>query len=384
MVARGAGAVGCAHCKLIGADRSCQVCTRLVCERCAANWATCEAPSGRILRLGSSARLRDVDPMGRLGFVTHWRKAPRLFDLRRMRWVHGVDITRRAYLWNRKYPPRLTGDGRIIYGAWTIYAGDDDMFEGMHVEDLQRKRAHVIRCESPVHGTAVSPTGDSFYYVTTTQRVALIVPGATTEIVLDPLPRRVIQAVHLDAERNLLASASWNELVLHRIDDAKLTLLSQRKTDAVGDVPWLAIGGPWLATAVVGTHFETGFTGRMRIEVHRLDRDTSIGDVVYTKSCWGPGAAALSRDGRYLAFANTEGLVVRDLANGTSDLFTDQISELRLVRFAGNDHMLITANYDRVIMRPRTPTGYRCPLIAIDVPRETVDLPPVERPIAIA
>jgi hypothetical protein len=82
VVARGPGAVGCAHCTLIGADRACAICTRLVCERCGADWTTCGEPSGRVVRLGLTARVRDVDPLGRLALVSHWRKPLRVFDLR--------------------------------------------------------------------------------------------------------------------------------------------------------------------------------------------------------------------------------------------------------------------------------------------------------------
>jgi len=38
MVARGPGDVGCAHCTKIGATQTCQVCTHLVCDACAADW----------------------------------------------------------------------------------------------------------------------------------------------------------------------------------------------------------------------------------------------------------------------------------------------------------------------------------------------------------
>src|SRR5688572_11940916 len=104
MVARGAGAVGCAHCTQIGAELACQICTRLVCPTCAANWATCGEPSGRVVRLGLTARVRDVDPLGRIALVSHWRRPLRLFDLRRLCWID-LDLPRRYHLMARQFPP---------------------------------------------------------------------------------------------------------------------------------------------------------------------------------------------------------------------------------------------------------------------------------------
>src|SRR5262245_10280161 len=118
MVARGPGDVGCAHCTRIGADRPCAVCTHLVCQACAADWTTCSEPSGRLVRLGLSARLRDVDPSGRIGLVSHWRQSLRLFDLRRLCWINGTRFPRSVYLWNRPHPPRLTSDGRLFHAEW--------------------------------------------------------------------------------------------------------------------------------------------------------------------------------------------------------------------------------------------------------------------------
>jgi hypothetical protein len=356
----------------------------MVCEKCAADWATCGEPSGRVVRLGVTARLRDIDPTGRLGFVTHWRKAPRLFDLRQLRWIRGTDIFRRAYLWNRQYPPRLTGDGRLIYGAWTAssrYQSEDmSLFEGMRVANLRSGEHHVVSCDRPEHGTAVSATGDSFYFVTDTQRVVLIVPGASAAIVFDPLPRKVIQAVHLDADRNLLAASSWSELVLHRIADGNLERLSHLETETNGDVRWIAIGGPWLAAAIMS------LSGTARIEVRRLERDASIGDVVHQHQVPNLRAASLSRDGSYLAIASPAGVLVHALATDTVTVFEEHTARINLLRFAGDDHVLISADEDnRVILRPRTATGYARPLIPIEVPREGVDLPPLDdRPSAVA
>ncbi|HEY5925238.1 MAG TPA: hypothetical protein VIV11_26325 [Kofleriaceae bacterium] len=378
MVARGAGAVGCAHCTLIGADRSCQVCTRLVCETCAADWATCREPSGRVVRLGLSARLRDVDPLGRLGLVSHWRRPPRLFDLRRLRWInagtHGVIRS------NRAHPARLTGDGRVIYGVWkwddVVEGSQARIFDGMRVVDLRRETSHVVTgVDAPARNTAVTASEDIFYYVTDSERVT-IATGETSYAV-DPLPRRVIQAAHIDATRRLLAATSWSEVALHRIVDETLERVSYLKTEQQGDIEWVAVAGPWVAYAV--RRFGTATV----IEVRRLGGDLVIGDVVHRHAGSKLHAASLSRDGRYLAAAFDDRLLVHELATDTVTFFTEHTDKINLVRFAGDDHVLISADTDnRVVLRPRTETGYARPLIAIDVPDAGIELPPQDAPVA--
>jgi hypothetical protein len=372
VVARGPGAVGCAHCTLIGADRACQICTRLVCEKCAADWVTCGEPSGRLVRLGLSARLRDVDPSGRLGLVSHWREPLRLFDLRRLRWIHGLRLPRGAYVWNRRFPPRLTSDGRAIYGAWSAGSGyersDSRLFSGMHVEDLRTHKAFVVPSDTPEHGTAVTATRDWFYYVTDTQLVTVIAGRGTYSVA--PLPRKVIQAVHLDAERSLLASASWSELAIHRIVGGKLELISHNKTAVNGHVRWIAVAGERLVAQVRTDG------GAHQLEIHSLRSDYAIGPVVRTRSLGELHHAALSRDGRYLALAYDDRLEIDDLSSDRSTTYEEHSDRINLVRFVGDDHLLISADTDnRVVMRPRTQAGYARALITIDIPQEPVPLP---------
>jgi hypothetical protein len=324
-----------------------------------------------VVRLGLTARVRDVDPTGRLALVSHWRQPLRLFDLRQLRWIADVQVPGAAYLLTRRNPPRLTSNGRLIYGSWS--AGSDHkyetrMFDGMNVEDLRTHKAYVVASDAPEHGTTVTATKDIFYYVTDTQRVAIV--DGTTAYSFDPLPRKVIHAVHLDGERRLLASGSWSEVVLHQIDDDKLVRLSHRTTERTGDVTWLALGGPWLALATRTPG------GAASIEVHRIARDQTIGDTVYRHATTDLRSASMSRDGRYLAFTGTDGLVVQALDSGEETVFTEHTDSINLVRFAGDDHVLISADTDhRVVLRPRTPAGYARPLIAIEVPEAGVPLP---------
>lgn len=381
MVARGPGAVGCAHCTLIGAETPCPICTHLICERCAQSWTTCTAAAGRVLRLGLTARLRDVDPTGRLGLVSHWRQPLRLFDLRRLSWIKDLRLPRRHWLLARRYPPRLTADGKVIHAEWSYSTSETaPAFAGMRTEYLDDgARSFLIECDMPAHGTAVTPAGNIFYYVTETQRVGVIMPGATTAWHLDPLPRKVIHSAHIDGERMLLAAGSWEELTIHRIVDGALELGLHAKPETTGDVTWIAIAGPWLVAAV------TLFGGSVRVEVRRLEQPDdpgaighrlTLGPVIHRHTGSTLRAASLSRDGRYLALALDRGLTVHELGTENRRFFDEHTDDINFVRFVGEDHLLASADTDnRVILRPRTPLGYAVPLVELTIPDAGVELP---------
>src|SRR5262249_33854118 len=146
---------------------------------------------------------------------------------------------------------RLTGDGRVIYAEWTIggYAGDARHFAGMRVVDLRGERGQLITStESPARMTAVTATRDIYYYVTDTERVGIV--DGDTSYAVEPLPRKVLQAVYIDGERDLLVAASWGELALCGLVDGRLAPLSHHQSDEFGDVAWVALGGPWLVAVV--------------------------------------------------------------------------------------------------------------------------------------
>jgi hypothetical protein len=393
MVLRAAGEVGCAHCTTMGADRACQVCTRLVCERCAADWSTCSEPSGRVVRLGTSARVRDVDPLGRIALVSHWRKPLRLFDLRALRWLPN-ELSRLIYLTSRAVQPRLTSDRTVVY-LNVIRLNDDQLRADLRWQSFGDLPSDERSVNMPSHGTGVSAAGDHYWCVSDTQHVivqhrafpeerpdpealgTILVarekPNYQPRIVqhsYEPLPRKVVQVayVHVADTQKLLASGSWSELALHRIVDDHLELVTRFQTSIQGDVVWLGIGGPWFIAAIRRS------AGGVRFQLHLLEPNrrgiVDPGPFVREITPSAPfRTAALSRDGRHLAIATDAGLVVHDLDERTEQLFTEHTDDINYVRFASDDHVLISADCDnRLILRPRTPDGtYARPLIAIEV-----------------
>jgi hypothetical protein len=227
--------------------------------------------------------------------------------------------------------------------------------------------------------------GDVFSFVTSTQKVIVArrVPsdlanqGAATVALAnkpatqlvpvvhtyDPLPRRVVQAIAVDGERDLLLSASWSELVLHRMEGERLSTLDRGKTHTPGDVKWVAIAGAHVAYAV---HDMTQGT---RIEVRMLTTNRELGEHVDAMPIQRDfRCAALSRDGRFLAAAFGTVLTVYELGTSRIFDFKEHTDEINYVRFAADDHVLISADTDhRVILRPRTPRGYDVPLMPVDL-----------------
>lgn len=373
MVARGPGAVGCAHCTKLGASAACTVCKHLVCEACAADWATCPEPAGRLVRLGTSGRLIDIDPSGRYGLAHFWHGPLRLLDLRALHWVDEPDLPKPYTGW-RDLRPRLTAEPRLVTPRYELF-DQVVQFYSLELRRVGGERGTELleRIPPPLRHSGVTAVGDWYYYVTASEQVAIVGaevsaasvdppdPAAPVYLrhapmveretrVFDPLPRKVLQALHVDAERALIASASWSELAVHRIVGTKLEAVRHVKT--TGDVAWVALGGPYVAMQVKA--------GADRgISVRRVDDGAGV---VHAE---GGAVAALSRDGRYLAIGHEDGrVVVHATDGGTAVTFDEHTDDVSFVAFAGEDHVLVTADDDnRVIVRPRTDAGYAAGLV---------------------
>ncbi|MEO8699609.1 MAG: WD40 repeat domain-containing protein [Kofleriaceae bacterium] len=362
MVARGPGAVGCAHCKVIGAEVACEVCGHLVCPRCAADWTTCEEPSGREVRLGTTARLRDIDPVARLGLVTRWVGGMRLFDLRQLRWVQARLPHQRAAV-GGGLVDRITAGGQLLHAYDLLISAEmNSQYSHMAAIELSGLGERHIKSPEPSHATAVS-ADDHYYYVSTTQLVIAIDPQARFQT-FDPLPRKVVQAVFFDPDRRVLATGTWGQIAVHRVrDDGKLVMTSQLTT--TNNLHWIAAAGPWLA-ACVGRH----------LTVWPLSDDLAIGPPHHRHTLDDDlRDACLSRDGRYLAIGQGSEVTLVALATGETSVLEGHTDDVCLVRFATTDHLLITADCDnRVILRPRGSTGYARAVQRVDVPDDEVVL----------
>jgi hypothetical protein len=319
-----------------------------------------------MIRLGMTARVREVDPLGQVAVVTHWRKPVRLLSLRHLFYLDDVHIPRILFVLNRRLPPRMTMLRDLVYPVFTR-ADETIVFDGVESLDVNNGEVHRldhIAEDVPVGQTAMSAVGDWYSYVSDRQRVHVVPSGDLVQS-YEPLPRKVIHAHAIDGERRLLASGSWQELALDQmdaIDLRRLTRVGYTKTERIGDVVWIGVAGGAIATAIRGGHGTS-------IEVRRLEPDLSIGAVIHRDA---PRVSfrtgAISTDGNYVAYAYGSALTVVDLEHGSVERFDDHTDAINLVRFAREDHLLISADTDnRLVLRPRTPTGYTCPLIPVSM-----------------
>lgn len=338
------------------------MCKHLVCPACANDWSTCDQPWGRVFRLGMTARLVDVDPTAKLGLVSRWHGAMRYIDLRALRWIEDDNVP--ALVRGREVRPRLTSDGRMFQHEWNVMPSEyTPPYRGIAVSSLGSKRTHVAKgMPEPARCTGMSLRDDRYWYVTSSEHFAIVRTVATEKLEVaeyQPLPRKVIQAAFFDDGRELLVSASWGEIMVHRIVGEKLEPACYVKT--TGDALWVAIAGPYLAANV-----KTG-PGR-GITVWKLDENLAITSVVLRIED-NVGIAALSRDGRYIAVGLTNELVlVRGLDDGSVTTFDEHTDDVSYVGFVGDDQLLVTADDDnRVILRPRTPTGYASALMETEL-----------------
>jgi WD40 repeat protein len=338
------------------------VCKHLVCPTCAADWATCTEPSGRTFRMGMTARLIDVDPSGRLGLVQRWKGPLKLVDLRGLRWIEEPGLTHAG---NKDLRPRLTSEGCLFRAEFqSAVTNDVPYFIGLSMTTIGVDERIILKeLPAPSRSTGVTAQGDRFYYVTGTELVAIVERFASrmelSVQVFEPLPKKVVQAVHVDATRDVIAAGTWGEIAIQRIVDGRLVLAGHTKT--TGDTVWLQIAGDYLAA-----HVRTG--AHRGITVWRLYPDLSIGSEVLhiadRVEC-----AALSSDGRYFAVGiDGDHVLIRDLATGAVEELDGHTDTISFVRFVGDDHVLVSADDDnRVILRPRGQKGYPQAVLPIEL-----------------
>src|SRR5690349_18351523 len=151
VIGRGADAIGCAHCEAAVGVEECRICRRVVCRACAADWTSCTEEAGRVVRLGMTARLVDVDPTGELALVTRLRHPVRLLDLRRLRWVETpAELTDAS---------KLTANRRVLGKTYTTEHHRD-----YEVQSLAGEWRYPFQLEAnPVKG-AMLPDGRYWFY----------------------------------------------------------------------------------------------------------------------------------------------------------------------------------------------------------------------------
>lgn len=291
----------------------------------------------------------------------------RLFDVRRLRWVD-VELPRHHKVLERQILERLSPAGEMYFNEYSFVANNDPVaFAHLWKRSLATGESVSIdpAGQEPADNAAMTKDGH-YYYVSSTQLVVVISPDETVRT-FEPLPRRVVQACHVDLEAGVMASGSWGEIALHRIVGDRIVPIDRVRT--TGNVSWIAFEEPWLVGCVEGV-IRIWPVGENTIGPERHHHDAGVS---YDSLLWNTGA--ISRDGRYLAMGIDRRVVVHDLEKDLVVEYEGHTDDICLVRFVGSDQMLITADEDnRVILRPRTLSGYARSVIDIDVPDDPIKL----------
>lgn len=375
MIGRGADAIGCAHCEAAIGVAECRICRRIVCEPCAADWTTCTEETGRVVRLGATGRLVDVDPDGQFGLVSKLRHPVRLLDLRRLRWVEtSAELI---------HGSKLTANRRVVGETYATEHHRD-----YEIQSLAGEWRYPFQLAAhPVHG-AMLPDGRYWFYssedtieivdleglvATPWFRPPPFAPEMWRPLVAPalsyrPFPGGVVQSasVALDGTGVIVAAGTWQEIGIDRIVGDHRQRVARIKTD--GDVRWIAIAGATLAALA------TGRDG-MWLTTWRLDERGTPGRQSYHDAHGSAVvAASLSRDGRYLAAAMMDHTVaIHAVVERTTDVVTEHTDTISLIRFVGDDHLLVTADDDnRVVLRPRTEVGYADVVMPVEIPEAAV------------
>lgn len=327
MVARGPGAVGCAHCTRLGAEVGCPACGHLVCPACAADWTSCELAKLKMFELEAWTTITDVDWGGRYLLARRGLKFLAVFDLRAGRWIGGevpherdtaAWITRGGEVITAQYRSRTDGPGRSYLGL-ARFGADGELF------------GETMRAPLPNAPCVLTSRDDVIAYKTQIVRVALVSLADGKLRILEPLKGKVIEGVAVSGD--LLAAAAWGELALYRMTGSALELRTHHGLD--GDVKWCALAGSTLAAADA----ERVYAWRVRADGNAHEQVLSVEREAR--------AFALSSDGAFLA----AGDVVYDLARGTRRTLgaTDAVV---FVKFVADDRWLVTYDAERqLVMR---------------------------------
>lgn len=343
---RGPADLPCSHCKELGAPVTCSICKLQVCERCT-DPLTCSKPVGRVLMLGRGARMRAVDPRGHHAIVKQPLGDLALLDLRNRRWLGAVQIP--FYIEPRHIA--LTDDGRVLYREQqdgrqgTVYVAPVCLIDALTGAKLWRDD---VEGPSPAL-LGVTPRQKYIWYTTGQLRgthVRVLSPPVKVGE-LAPLDRIPVDAATIDEDRDLLATGCSGLVAVHRIQAGFEPWLRGTTT---GQIVWLAFGDPGLITL-------TQHPGGVHVEIRELAPGLEL---VQSRRLDGIGAAAVSRDGAYLALGIASALHVYDLRDrtlGTHTIFDEHTNRISCLAF-GADHVLISGDEDRrIILRPRGEDG---------------------------
>ncbi len=348
------GAVGCSHCQGLGADQTCPMCRRPVCQACLAP-ETCPDPSVRELKLGLGARLRDVDCRGRRGLVASWTGSNRLVDLATGKvLIRKLPLTTRGP-WSR---PLLMGDSVVSIQSSPLGAS---LYTGLRVTRLDDMVSTRI---TPAGSLAVDFT--KAMAKSEDDRLALVVRSDETVDVLDvaqgipvgrfSVPGQVVHSAAVCSGSDMLALGTYGRVTLFRVSDQQR--LGTCRTFDDGNVVWVGLGRRRAAA----------ITEHSRCTIMEIAPSVAASRWERRRLYWThspPGSyiprypdeavrTCLDPEGELLAEPYKKSVLVYKLKTGKETRLDGHTDTVSLARFVLGGRMLVTADNDaRVRLWPR-------------------------------
>lgn len=343
------GAVGCGHCKELGASRTCPACGRLVCAACE-EAGNCSVPHVVELRLGLGCRLREVDPTGRAGVVSTWSGGARVVDLESKEtledlswWKRGTDVD--TFTMGGHWP-LLVSSRRLmwVHGAEMRVPRLITREVGAEVQQVVRVDGWGRRREACL----VLVSGDGSRGVVVRADHKLDVLDLIRHRLLGVLGerRQIIQSCAASAAMGLMAVGGFRKAAFYRLDD--LERLGSRAVGE-GEVDWIGLGGGRAVLISDDGQLEVSEVNPAR-PPHTWRRQRTVDLEANIQP-----VAALSSDGVLLALRMKRKQVeVFNLTTGARQTLRGHSDDVVLVRFVREGQQLITADEDnRVIIWPR-------------------------------
>lgn len=362
MLEKSTGAVGCFHCQTLGADKTCPVCKRPVCDACASG-RDCPVPHRRELRLGMGRRLRAVDATGVRGVVSGWTRNLTLVDLDSGGRVAPMGHFKHSGAWSGPWPV-LASARKVVFAGVTITRQVYLQLSipeqpGVTGLDLPEGRAstekmYVDKLAASEDGSVAAVVrSDMLLDLVDLQQLRLM--GTVDE------SREAIQSLALSREWDLLVLGLYGKLRLFSLVDRRyLGTLNPRKLD--GDVVWVGLSRSRLAAVSDNGHCVVLELSRQApakwptvAELQLTIPSTMAGIVGEMPRGNRRVVAGLSPDGALLAVRQGRKLVHLYRLPGQQPMVLEgHTDRVNLVQFVGGGRQLITADHDnRVFFWPR-------------------------------
>ncbi len=357
------GGVGCFHCQKLGADETCPICSRPVCEQCAAG-DTCPVPHRRELRLGLGRRLRAVSPDGSRGLVSGWTGGMALVDLET-----GDRVASLGFLshggWSGPWPALASAE-RVVAAAATISKEPYLTVESPERNETARLDLSEVQPSSEklvMEKLALSEDGAVAAVVRSDMHVDLVDLSEPALLGTLAEPSEAIQSLALSTELDLLVLGLYGRLKAFRLSDLQRTgTLAPRSLD--GDVAWVGLSRRHLAAistnggcvlyGVSPGLFPGGWSRSAQLQ---LEQSSTASDIIGEMPRGSRRVvASLSPDGDLLAVRQGKKLVqVHPLRGGEPVSLEGHTDRVNLVRFVAGGEVLVTADLDnRVGFWPRS------------------------------